>query len=57
MSHEDACAFLERMKSDDAFNEAVNRMEDAETRMAFIDRQVYQFTLNELYEASYIMTF
>ena len=57
MSLAQANAFLERMKHDDAFNEAVNRMEDAETRMAFIDRQGYQFTLNELDEASYIMTF
>ena len=53
MSKEDANAFLERMKNDDAFNEAVNRMEDAETRMAFINRQGYNFTPEELAMASH----
>ena len=39
------------MKSDDTFNEAVNRMEDVETKMAFINRQGYQFTSDELEDA------
>lgn len=51
MSHQDANAFLDRMKSDDTFNEAVNRMEDVETKMAFINRQGYQFTSDELEDA------
>jgi len=48
MSEEDANAFLEKMKNDDAFNEVVNRMEDGDTRMAFINRQGYNFTPEEL---------
>ena len=39
MSQEQAKAFLERMKNDELFNGAVLRMEDTETKMAFIQRE------------------
>ncbi|MEI8185283.1 MAG: Nif11-like leader peptide family natural product precursor [Chlorobiaceae bacterium] len=48
MSQAQAQAFLERMKRDDAFNEAVNRIEDVETKMAYIHREGYDFTTDEL---------
>ena len=48
MSKEQARAFLERMKMDDAFNEAVIRMEDVETKMAYIKREGFSFTSDEL---------
>lgn len=56
MSLEHAQAFLERMKSDEEFNAAVIRMEDAETMMAFIQRQGYDFTSDELEVASYSLS-
>ena len=52
MSQKKALDFLERMKSDEAFNEAVNRIEDVETKMAYIEREGYRFTADELEEAS-----
>ncbi len=55
MSQELAQAFLERMRSDETFIEAVIRMEDAETKMAFIQRQGYKFTSDELEAATNIM--
>ena len=55
MSLEQAYAFLDRMKNDDLFNEAVIRMQDVETKMAFIKRQGYTFTTDELEEASNTM--
>ena len=56
MSQMKALDFLERMKSDEAFNEAVNRIEDVETKMAYIEREGYRFTADELEEASCSMT-
>ena len=44
------------MKSDEAFNEAVNRIEDVETKMDYIEREGYRFTADELEEASCSMT-
>ena len=41
---------------DEAFNEAVNRIEDVETKMAYIEREGYRFTADELEEASCSMT-
>jgi len=55
MSQKKAQAFLERMKSDEAFNEAVIRIEDTETKMAFIQRHGYQFTADELEDAANTM--
>ncbi|MEI7707273.1 MAG: Nif11-like leader peptide family natural product precursor [Chlorobium sp.] len=52
MSQEHAKAFLERMKNDEEFNGAVLRMEDSETKMAFIQREGYEFTTDELETAS-----
>jgi predicted ribosomally synthesized peptide with nif11-like leader len=52
MSQELAQAFLERMRSDETFIDAVIRIEDVETKMAFIQRQGYQFTVDELDAAS-----
>jgi predicted ribosomally synthesized peptide with nif11-like leader len=52
MSQEQAKAFLERMRNDEEFNGAVLRMEDAETKMAFIQREGYEFTTEELETAS-----
>ena len=43
------------MKSDEAFNEAVIRIEDTETKMAFIQRHGYQFTADELEDAANTM--
>ncbi|NMW21423.1 MAG: Nif11-like leader peptide family natural product precursor [Chlorobiaceae bacterium] len=48
MSQEQANAFLERMKSDELFRDAVIRMEDIETKMAYISRQGFSFTADEL---------
>jgi predicted ribosomally synthesized peptide with nif11-like leader len=56
MSQEQARAFLERMKNDEMFNGAVLRMEDTETKMAFIQREGYEFTTEELEAASSSMT-
>ena len=55
MSKEKAEAFLERMKNDDAFNAAVIRKEDPETKIAYIIRKGYQFTSDELEAATYSM--
>ncbi len=52
MSLEQAKTFLDRMMNDEEFNNAVIRMEDIETKMAFIERQGYSFTLTELEAAS-----
>ena len=48
MSQEHAQAFLERMRSDDTFIETLIRIEDAETKMNFIQSQGYEFTADEL---------
>jgi predicted ribosomally synthesized peptide with nif11-like leader len=56
MSQEQAEAFLERMKNDDAFNAAVIRMDDLETKMAYINRKGYTFTSDELEKASHLIT-
>ena len=44
------------MKSDEAFNEAVNTIEDFGTKMAYIERQGYRFTADDLEEASNLMS-
>jgi predicted ribosomally synthesized peptide with nif11-like leader len=56
MSQEQAEAFLERMKNDDAFKATVIRMEDLETKMAYINRKGYTFTADELEKASHLIT-
>ncbi len=56
MSQEQAEAFLERMKNDDVFNAAVIRMDDLETKMAYINRKGYTFTSDELEKASHLIT-
>ncbi len=56
MSQKLALDFLERMKSDEAFNEAVNTIEDFGTKMAYIERQGYRFTADDLEEASNLMS-
>ena len=48
MSQQDAQAFIERMKSDDAFHEAVIRLEEMESRIAFINREGFDCTLDEI---------
>ena len=48
MSQQDAQAFIERMKSDDAFREAVIRLEEMESRIAFINREGFDCTLDEI---------
>ncbi|MEI8186418.1 MAG: Nif11-like leader peptide family natural product precursor [Chlorobiaceae bacterium] len=53
MSQAHAQAFLERMQSDDAFNDAVTRIEDVETKMAYINREGYDFTAEDLEMTSY----
>ncbi len=55
MPHKKALDFLERMKSDEAFNKAVNRIEDLETKMAYIEKQGYRFNADELEEASSLL--
>ena len=56
MSQNQALAFLERMKSDEAFNEAVNRIKDVDKKMAYIERKGYRFTADELEEASFAIS-
>ena len=48
MSQQDAQAFIERMKYDDAFHEAVIRLEEMESRIAFINREGFDCTLDEI---------
>ncbi len=48
MSQQDAQAFVERMKYDDAFHEAVIRLEEMESRIAFINREGFDCTLDEI---------
>ena len=55
MSQEEATAFMLRMKRDDAFREAVIRMEDAETKMEYIQREGFSFTSDELEFATVTM--
>ena len=55
MSQKLALGFLERMMSDEAFNEAVNGIEDLETKMAYIEKQGYRFNADELEEASSLL--
>ena len=56
MSQKLALGFLERMMSDEAFNEEVNGIEDLETKMAYIEREGYRFTADELEGASCLMS-
>ena len=56
MSQKLALGFLERMMSDEAFNEAVNGIEDLETKMAYIEREGHRFTADELEGASCLMS-
>ena len=45
MSQQDAQAFIERMKYDDTFHEAVIRLEEMESRIAFINREGFDLSL------------
>lgn len=48
MSQKDAQAFLERMRRDEVFSEVVLRLEDSESRMAFINREGFDCTIDEI---------
>jgi predicted ribosomally synthesized peptide with nif11-like leader len=48
MSQEEANVFLEKMKNDVAFREAVIRIEDVKAKMEYIHRKGYSFTSDEL---------
>jgi predicted ribosomally synthesized peptide with nif11-like leader len=48
MSQEEANVFLEKMKNDAAFREAVIRIEDVKAKMEYIHRKGYCFTSDEL---------
>ncbi len=48
MSKEDARAFIARMRRDEAFSDAVIRIEDIESKMAYIGREGFSFTAVEL---------
>jgi predicted ribosomally synthesized peptide with nif11-like leader len=52
MSQQQAEFFLEKMLKDDDFREAVIRIEDVESKMEYIHRQGYTFTVEELGIAS-----
>ena len=53
MSLEQGQAFLKRMISDDSFNATITRIEDVETKIAYINREGYNFTADELEMATY----
>jgi predicted ribosomally synthesized peptide with nif11-like leader len=55
MSQEQAKIFLEKMKSDDAFREAVIRIEDVDTKIEYINRNGFSFTSDELEVATFSM--
>ncbi|TCD47032.1 Nif11-like leader peptide family natural product precursor [Chlorobium sp. N1] len=50
MSREQATAFIERMKRDEAFHRKVMAIEDAEERMACIQHEGYACTPEEINE-------
>ncbi|TCD47030.1 Nif11-like leader peptide family natural product precursor [Chlorobium sp. N1] len=52
MSREQAKAFIERMKSDEAFQKKVMAIEDAEERIACIHSEGFLCTLEEINEAA-----
>ena len=52
MSLEQAQAFIERMKADEAFREKVMAIEDAAGRLAFIQSEGFECTVEELNEAA-----
>lgn len=53
MSREDAQAFIERMRRDEAFMNDVIAIEDVEKKIAFINRHGYSFTSSELSEVQH----
>jgi predicted ribosomally synthesized peptide with nif11-like leader len=48
MSQEEANVFLEKMKNDTSFREAVTRIEDVKAKVEYIHRKGYSFTSDEL---------
>jgi predicted ribosomally synthesized peptide with nif11-like leader len=48
MSQEQAMMFIERMKTDEAFREAVIKIENVEKKIAFINQEGIRFTSEEL---------
>ena len=52
MSIESAKAFIEKMKTDEDFNQKVKGCKDAEERMAFVKEAGFDFTSEELKEVS-----
>jgi predicted ribosomally synthesized peptide with nif11-like leader len=56
MSQQQAIFFLDKMLKDDDFREAVIRIEDVETKMEYIHRQGFSFTVEELGNASNSMS-
>ena len=52
MSEKQAVDFLEKMKRDEDFRESVLRIEDVETKMEYIHRLGFSFSIKELEIAS-----
>jgi len=52
MSIVSAKAFVEKMKTDEEFNKQVNACKDAEERMAFVKGAGFDFTAEEIKEAT-----
>ncbi|WP_028307983.1 Nif11-like leader peptide family natural product precursor [Desulfitibacter alkalitolerans] len=52
MSVESAKKFLEKMKTDEDFNQKVKGCVDAEERMAFVKEAGFDFTMEEIKEVS-----